>query len=130
MTENIKKFKVTSIVKDEVAKFNPRDINDVLALIDMASLEIQEEGENITVKGVKDLLEKLKKQKDYLFGAAQQNKNDNKNENENGKPASGSLESLEAEYRLLLSKERLTGAEQRKLNDLAAKLKELRDKKQ
>lgn len=105
LIEERKREKLESAVLKEVAKHSANDAEDVLKFVDISKLPVDENGQ---VTGLKEIIEKLKTDKPYLFGKVAGTAVD---PNENGRPApaSDALKAVEAEYMQLLQKSQTPG---------------------
>lgn len=118
-----KQEKINSTLLKEISKKDPYDAEDVLRLLDKAKLVIKESDDGVFVEGVDAELENLKKAKPHLFKVKG---NDQRQTDENGKPNAGTLDSVEAEFKILQAKAALTPIEQARFKTLGDQLMKLR----
>jgi hypothetical protein len=114
-----KQEKINSILLKEISKKDPHDAEDVLRLIDRGKLTVKEVDNGIVVDGVDTELENLKNAKPHLFKVVN---NDNRQPGENGKPNAGTMESVEAEFKILQAKAQLTPIELARMRTLSEQL--------
>ena len=119
--EQLKETKLNNALKLAV-NGKVKDIDLVLGLLDKSKIELDE---NCNIKmGFQEQFDELKTSKDFLFVQ----ENDGKPEIKGSKPADGQTPppktTLKEELNSLLAKDTLTGAEQKRLNELPALLKE------
>lgn len=123
LTGERKQEKVNNVLLKAISKHNPFDSEDVLALLDKGNLKVNDVAGSIVVEGVEGELEKLKKSKPHLFKAKG---NDKRDGDENSKANAGTLDSVEAEFKILQAKENLTPLERAKFQKLGEQLTKLR----
>lgn len=118
-----KQEKINGTLLKEISKKDPYDAEDVLRLLDKGKLKTTEIDGNIAVEGLEAELENLKKSKPHLFKVKS---NDQKILDENGKPSAGTLDSVEAEFKILQAKAALSPQELARMRTLSEQLTKLR----
>lgn len=117
----IKQGKIDSLINSEISKENPQDADVVLSLINKDIIEVieGEDGSVNKIKGITKEIERLKKEKPYLF---KDGENSKAKGSDNGRPT-GDNKSLQDEFQQLIKDGITTVEQQLRVEHLGAELK-------